>query len=157
MVMTLDGIGVLAADDFTANDELATTGNIDVTVGGKPNILIPANVCHNRMVPTYTVTYTGGVGGEEVFADDVHPGLVDGDETPAFEGTPKRKGYKFTGWAPEVAEKVTGNVTYTAQWEKDGPILPKTGMLWWPVPVLALLGAFCLLTGMRRSRKRFYK
>lgn len=157
MVMTLDGIGVLAADDFTANDELATTGNIDVTVGGKPNILIPANVCHNRMVPTYTVTYTGGVGGEEVFADDVHPGLVDGDETPAFEGTPKRKGYKFTGWAPEVAEKVTGNVTYTAQWEKDGPILPETGMLWWPVPVLALLGAFCLLTGMRRSRKRFYK
>ena len=69
--------------------------------------------------PTYfTVTYTDGVDGEEVFADDVHNVLA-GEATPAFVGgTPIRKGYKFLGWDPEVAEKVTENATYTAKWEQ---------------------------------------
>ena len=69
--------------------------------------------------PTYfTVTYTDGVDGEEVFADDVHNVLA-GEATPAFVGgTPTRKNYKFLGWDPEVAEKVTENATYTAKWEQ---------------------------------------
>ena len=69
--------------------------------------------------PTYfTVTYTDGVDGEEVFADDVHNVLA-GEATPAFVGgTPTRKDYKFLGWDPEVAEKVTENATYTAKWEQ---------------------------------------
>lgn len=63
---------------------------------------------------TYTVTYTDGVDGEIVFADQGYEGLKVGDHTPAFEmadkGTetvivderevvqPKREGYTFTGW-----------------------------------------------------------
>ena len=68
---------------------------------------------------TYTVTYTDGVEGEEVFADQVYSDLASGTATPAFNGTPTRDGYKFTGWNPAVAETVTGNATYTAQWEKE--------------------------------------
>ena len=64
-----------------------------------------------------TVTYTDGVENEEVFADQVYTVKV-GDATPAFEGTPTREGYVFLGWEPEVAETVTGNATYTAQWEE---------------------------------------
>ena len=67
---------------------------------------------------TYTVTYTDGVEDEEVFADDVHGNLLSGVATPAFEGTPTREGYVFKGWKPAVAEKVTGDVTYVAVWEK---------------------------------------
>ena len=66
----------------------------------------------------YTVTYTDGVDGEEIFMDQVTGNLKFGDQTPAFNGTPTRDGYKFTGWTPKVAETVTGNATYTAQWEK---------------------------------------
>ncbi len=65
---------------------------------------------------TYTVTYTDGVDGA-AFTDQVYT-VKDGDATPAFDGTPTREGYVFLGWEPEVAETVTGNVTYTAQWEE---------------------------------------
>ena len=56
--------------------------------------------------------------GKEVFADQVYGNLLSGVATPAFEGTPTREGYVFKGWKPAVAEKVTGDVTYVAVWEK---------------------------------------
>ena len=67
----------------------------------------------------YTVTYTDGVDGEEVFADQVYGNLLSGVATPAFEGTPTREGYVFKGWNPAVAEKVTGDATYAATWGED--------------------------------------
>lgn len=68
---------------------------------------------------TYTVTYTDGVNGE-AFADQVYTAKYE-DTTPAFEGTPTRKGFVFDGWTPEVAETVTDNATYTAQWKPVQP------------------------------------
>ena len=67
----------------------------------------------------YTVTYTDGVDGEEVFADQVYGNLLSGVATPAFEGTPTREGYVFKGWNPAVAATVTGNATYVATWGED--------------------------------------
>lgn len=64
----------------------------------------------------YTVTYTDGVDGEDVFKDQVFPGLVVGTITPEFDGTPTRAGYTFTGWSPAVEEKVTQSITYNATW-----------------------------------------
>lgn len=68
---------------------------------------------------TYTVTYTDGVN-DEAFADQVYTAKYE-DATPAFEGTPTRKGFVFDGWNPEVAETVTDNATYTAQWKPVQP------------------------------------
>lgn len=65
----------------------------------------------------YTVTYTDGVDGEEVFADQVYSDLRKDSTTPAFNGTPTRTGYTFAGWEPEVAATVTQTVTYVAKWE----------------------------------------
>jgi len=65
----------------------------------------------------YTVTYTDGAKGK-AFEDQVYENVLSGTKTPNFDGTPTRKGYKFVGWEPEVAETVTENVTYTAQWEE---------------------------------------
>ena len=67
----------------------------------------------------YTVTYTDGVENEEIFADETYSDLLSGTATPAFNGTPTRKGYVFTGWNPAVAATVTGNATYAAVWEED--------------------------------------
>lgn len=66
----------------------------------------------------YNVTYTDGVEDAELFADQT-ANVLAGTATPTFEGTPTRSGYTFTGWDPEVAETVTGDVTYVAQWRSN--------------------------------------
>lgn len=66
----------------------------------------------------YTVTYTDGAG-QAAFEDQVYSDLLEGMDTPNFDGTPSREGFKFAGWKPEVAETVTGEATYTAQWVED--------------------------------------
>lgn len=71
-----------------------------------------------REIELYSVTYTDGVDGEDVFADQMTGGLRYGVATPSFDGTPVREGYTFAGWEPQVTETVTGNVTYVAQWER---------------------------------------
>ena len=67
-----------------------------------------------------TVTYTDGVDHEEVFKDQVYK-VAKGSATPGFDGdTPTRSGYTFMGWSPTVAETVTADVTYIAQWKRNG-------------------------------------
>ena len=67
---------------------------------------------------TFTVTYTDGVDGEEIFKDQVYT-VESGKATPAFNGTPARDGYTFAGWKPAVAATVTSNATYEATWKSD--------------------------------------
>ena len=80
----------------------------------------------------YTVTYTDGVDNEEIFKDQTYT-VESGKATPAFSGTPTRKGYTFAGWKPAVAATVTGNATYEATWKSDsatatpGDTKPNTG------------------------------
>ena len=82
---------------------------------------------------TYTVIYTDGVDNAVIFRDQVYSGLEAGDPTPGFVGDPVRRGYKFAGWNPSVSKTVTGDVVYTATWEKTGSGIynpgkgPKTG------------------------------
>ncbi len=81
----------------------------------------------------YTITYTDGVAGQEVFKDQVYNKHY-GDETPEFNGdtstltyTKDGKTYEFVGWDPAVAETVTGTQTYTAKWkEKVNTLKPLT-------------------------------
>lgn len=70
---------------------------------------------------TYTVIYTDGVEDQEIFADVTYSGLTSGEETPQYNGgqEPTRDGYTFKGWAPAVAQTVTADATYTAQWEAN--------------------------------------
>lgn len=65
----------------------------------------------------YTVTYAPGKQG--TFESQSYDKKHYGDDTPAFDGeTTGNPGWTFAGWAPEVAETVTGDVTYIAQWTK---------------------------------------
>ena len=108
-----------------------------------------------RLEPSqkYTVTYTDGVEGEEIFKDQSYT-VESGEATPAFDGTPTRKGYTFAGWKPEVADYVTNDVTYEAVWKSNsvssttpsenkpstgGTTSPKTGDTSNPVLWITLL------------------
>ena len=75
---------------------------------------------------TYTVTYTDGVDGEDVFEDTVYTITYTqktAGEIPGFDpdsdgedNTPERDGYTFAGW--DEIEDEDGNLTYTATWEE---------------------------------------
>ena len=66
----------------------------------------------------FSVTYTDGVDGEEIFADQTTI-VPSGEDTPRFdETTISRPDYKFAGWDQPVTDKVTQRVVYTALWEK---------------------------------------
>lgn len=49
----------------------------------------------------FTITYTDGVDGEEIFPDQSYTAEA-GQPTPAFSGTPTRTGYTFAGWDREI-------------------------------------------------------
>ncbi|MBQ1516240.1 MAG: VWA domain-containing protein [Lachnospiraceae bacterium] len=105
--------------------EDAETGEHDTNVSAVLNYMtsndepgeypFPVPVVNYR--ETFTVTYNDGVDGEEVFADQVYPGIPGGEATPAFDGEPARSGYTFVRWEPEVAETVTADAVYKAVWE----------------------------------------
>ncbi len=69
-----------------------------------------------ELVRAFSVTYTDGVADEDIFEDQVYSGLVQGAQTPEFDGTPARDGYRFDGWTPAVSETVSADAVYTAQW-----------------------------------------
>ena len=66
----------------------------------------------------YTVTYTDGVNGT-AFTSQVYNNLVIDVDTPSYSGTPTRTKYVFDKWTPNVSDKVSGNVTYVAEWKAD--------------------------------------
>ena len=89
------------------------------TVGTGSGLVEFTVICENVPAQKYTVTYTDGVDGVEIFKDQVYADLTAGTATPKFNGTPTRVGYFFAGWNPAVTATVTGNVTYTASWKVD--------------------------------------
>lgn len=70
---------------------------------------------------TYTVTYNKGDHGtlndQNGEGNVVHSKLQLNSKTPAAPEVTADDGYYFTGWEPTVAETVTGNATYTAQYK----------------------------------------
>lgn len=79
-----------------------------------------------REAPKYTVTYQPGdhgtLDGAGTDGNVVHSNLKNGDPTPDAPTVNADEGYYFIGWEPTRAETVTGNATYTAQYEKKNTI-----------------------------------
>ena len=98
----------------------SANGDVKYKPGEKITMTADTTLYAQWKALNYTVTYTDGVDGEEVFKDQTTDNLKYGDETPKFKGgTPTRIGYTFAGWSPEVKTTVTGDdtsIVYTAQW-----------------------------------------
>ena len=77
---------------------------------------------------TFTVKYNDNVKGK-AFKEQVYEDLEYNEDTPGFNGKPTRSGYTFTGWKPVVADRVTEDVVYYAQWKSNSgkDRVPKTG------------------------------
>lgn len=78
------------------------------------------------LTPIFNITYLKGTKGlfeEEVNNATLYEGVLYGTNTPEYNGEKGNDnnplgvvGYHFTGWNPELTEKVTDHATYTAQW-----------------------------------------
>lgn len=86
-------------------------------INGKPTGNITsaiANFIKVNLKLERTVKYVDGVNGE-AFEEQSYT-VLNGAETPAFDGTPTREGYTFAGWEPTTAQTVYEDATYTAKW-----------------------------------------
>ena len=117
----IEKINESTAQLTVAADETAPSINVVVWPRQAPGERVKTNV---QIIRTYTVTYTDGQGGT-LFADVVYRNLQLDATTPKYNdaNVPVVAGWEFAGWSPAYAEKVTGNVTYVAQW-KTSPITP---------------------------------
>ena len=117
----IEKINETTAQLTVAADETAPSINVVVWPKQAPGERVKTNV---QIIRTYTVTYTDGQGGT-LFADVVYRNLQLDATTPKYNDAnkPTVPGWEFDSWSPAYAEKVTGNVTYVAQW-KTSPITP---------------------------------
>lgn len=131
--ITIDGQSqytISRGTDISTNDSSIYTGGFFSVAKGAVLKLINVTLDGGTItlyaqwaIDKHTVTYTDGVDGEEVFSDQTTEADYNSG-TPAFSGTPAREGYTFLGWEPEVADTVTGNVVYVAQWKKaENPVV----------------------------------
>ena len=111
-----------SANGFVDNKYYATN---DVTTlafkDGNENITRDFNVPGVMgETPKCTVTYNKGNHGNLADQDDkgnVATSVKLGSNTPAAPAVTPDDGYEFTGWNPTIAETVTEDVTYTAQYK----------------------------------------
>ena len=68
---------------------------------------------------SFTVTYQPGEHGD--FSDIIYRGQYYGTTTPqpTTDQIKGITGWTFTGWSPDVANIVTGEAVYTAQWQRQ--------------------------------------
>lgn len=94
-------------------DEAEISNVLSGTVAGDESLVLKV-----YFKQQFTVDYEKGDHG--TFETQTTENIDYGTATPAFEGTPAGEaGYSFAGWEPEVADTVTENATYVAQWTPD--------------------------------------
>lgn len=111
------------ADGFVDNKYYATNGVTTLAFkDGDDNITRDFNVPGVKgESPKCTVTYNkgahGSLAGQDTDGNVVHSSVKLGSATPKAPDVTPDNGYEFTGWDPTVAETVTKDVTYTAQYK----------------------------------------
>lgn len=127
--LVLDATGTISIDasSYVAYNTLKAPADVLDSVEESEIVnLEDESVADHVLAMGVTVTYTDGVSGETLFADEVY-NTYGGAPTPAFKGEAKRDGYTFGGWSPAVADKVSGVTIYTAQWTQDTVADEETG------------------------------
>ena len=109
-VSVTDADKAVERDNYVFDEENASNVLADATLNGDGSTTLKV---YYKLSLDVEYDLAGGKVGEGV--ETSYAGLDWGTDTPTISG-PTRDGYTFAGWEPEVAEKVTADATYTAQW-----------------------------------------
>ena len=110
----------------------------------------------NEDLPTSSVNPSSVVPSDDEPSDEESSSNTPSDETSSDKASSdktssdKMSSDKASSADPVESGKDGGNI-------KKDPILPQTGMLWWPVPVLAILGFALFMLGVFIGRKNSSK
>jgi len=130
---TLDPKIVELTGDIDAYTEAVANSRKGFRCEGVPQYVIAADgstsveIYYKRLLYTVTFDVNGGIDGPEpIYAK--YGTVIEAKDIKE----PKRKGYTFLGWAPELKNSltVTENITYIAQWQAEKGQADYTIVLW---------------------------
>lgn len=130
---TLDPRIVELTGDIDAYTEAVANSREGFRCEGVPQYVIAADgstsveIYYKRLLYTVTFDVNGGIDGPEpIYAK--YGTVIEAKDIKE----PKRKGYTFLGWAPELKNSltVTENITYIAQWQAEKGQADYTIVLW---------------------------
>lgn len=130
---TLDPKIVELTGDIDAYTEAVANSREGFRCEGVPQYVIAADgstsveIYYKRLLYTVTFDVNGGIDGPEpIYAK--YGTVIEAKDIKE----PKRKGYTFLGWAPELKNSltVTENITYIAQWQAEKGQADYTIVLW---------------------------
>ena len=130
---TLDPKIVELTGDIDAYTEAVANSREGFRCEGVPQYVIAADgstsveIYYKRLLYTVTFDVNGGIDGPEpIYAK--YGTVIEVKDIKE----PKRKGYTFLGWAPELKNSltVTENITYIAQWQAEKGQADYTIVLW---------------------------
>lgn len=130
---TLDPRIVELTGDIDAYTEAVANSREGFRCEGVPQYVIAADgstsveIYYKRLLYTVTFDVNGGIDGPEpIYAK--YGTVIEAKDIKE----PKRKGYTFLGWAPELKNSltVTENITYIAQWQAEKGQADYSIVLW---------------------------
>lgn len=130
---TLDPKIVELTGDIDAYTEAVANSREGFRCEGVPQYVIAADgstsveIYYKRLLYTVTFDVNGGIDGPEpIYAK--YGTVIEAKDIKE----PKRKGYTFHGWAPELKNSltVTENITYIAQWQAEKGQADYSIVLW---------------------------
>lgn len=130
---TLDPKIVELTGDIDAYTEAVANSREGFRCEGVPQYVIAADgstsveIYYKRLLYTVTFDVNGGIDGPEPI-NAKYGTVIEAKDIKE----PKRKGYTFLGWAPELKNSltVTENITYIAQWQAEKGQADYTIVLW---------------------------
>lgn len=128
-----DPVSVELTGDIDAYTQAVANNKPGFRCKGVPQTTIAADgstkveIYYDREYYTVTFDVNGGIDGPE----PIHAKYGTTFDAATIK-EPKRKGYRFLGWSPELAGTVTieQSVTYVAQWEAEKGHADYTIVLW---------------------------
>lgn len=130
---TLDPKIVELTGDIDAYTEAVANSREGFRCEGVPQYVIAADgstsveIYYKRLLYTVTFDVNGGIDGPEPI-NAKYGTVIEAKDIKE----PKRKGYTFLGWAPELKNSltVTENITYIAHWQAEKGQADYTIVLW---------------------------